>query len=123
MMIAYSIFLLFLPIPVMFVQWHIDKVIKTNYPIRPWKQDQLSGNSRAYSEHVRYHALYTMIAVYVSLIDRNIGMLLLAFSLLMPFIIEGVDIYVRHKTGSKVDIRERVAGALAPLPLFILNFF
>jgi len=116
--ILYLLVLALLPQPLMWVQWHLDPTIKKAYALPPYRQDQLAGPSRAYHQHIINHAYLSLLGV--MLFDYNIiaGSIGLALSVGYPMLIEFfVDPILRKKPTNQIDWRERLLGALAPIPL------
>lgn len=116
------IILITMPIIPMIIQWHIDPVIKATYT-QPWLLSQLDGNSRAYHQHLVNHALIAMCGVFWAFTGGWLywlGLAVFIFGKVYPFIKEfWWD--VRHgKPNNGHDWRERLAGDLFTLPLFLV---
>ena len=127
-----SLFILALPQSAMWIQWHLDKVIRNTYT-KPWSQESLSAQSRAYHQHIVNHCHISMVATAMMCFSSFFGQpwrglslmivscLIMGFSLAYPFIKEWyIDPVVFKKPLNDLDWRERCLGSLLPLPLFIV---
>lgn len=121
------LFIFTMPVPAMWLQWHIDPTIKSAY-VKPWKLDQLDHNSRAYHQHLVNHALIGLCAVLLAMGGSLISPWL--FYVSIPFFLIGKiypiwkefywDPKILHKPQNYLDWHERLAGDLITLPLYVI---
>ena len=121
--------LLTMPIIPMVIQWHLDPVVKAAYSF-PWRTGQIDSAARAYHQHLVNHALMSLSGIVLAFRGGWIYWLGLAVFILgkaYPFFKEFYwDPKVLKKAKNYLDWRERLAGDLCTLPLFViasLEFF
>ena len=125
-----SIFLIFvvcllltlLPHSAMIPQWYVDNVVRNSYPLKPWTQTSLATEARAYHQHLVNHCLLTLIWIYALKSGVTFAWIGIMASVLYPMFKEFVfDPMVLNKPVNDLDWRERLWGAILPLPLLLLG--
>lgn len=118
-MIIYLLFLLIQPQLAMMLIYLFDKEMRLKYG-KCWTQTELDNHARAYHQHLINHAYISLLGVVAFKHSKTLGGIILAVSLLIPLIKELiVDTYFLHKPFLFSDLRQRLYGAIMPLPLLL----